>query len=157
MSTKTLGDYMKMLNSVEDESVDDKAQATDKCSCGHDPSNCNCPSDCECGCNKDESIEENVDVKNQDLNNTWQESDQFLAYVKDNIETLHKVMSQGLTEIINDGKEYRCNEYLIVGVTLEQGLMVVIRCEDEYEDQHTAHIEIKGSDVTFVEFVDFES
>lgn len=156
MNDKTLGDYMKMLNSVEHEKGSGE-QDTQKCSCGHESGKCDCPSDCACGCNKDENIEETVDIRTQDLNHTWKESDDFLNYVNRNVEILHEVMEEGLTEVINDGKEYRCNEYLIVGVTLEQGLMVVIRCEDEYEDQHTAHIEIKDGDVSFVEFVDFEA
>lgn len=145
MSSKTMGDYMRMMKSVEKKEDEEDQVEESKCDCnGSKP--CDCPSDCECGCNK---VAESVEGTEINL----APSAQFLSIVKDRISKVNDMVREGIDGYINDGDAYECDSYMIVGCTIESGAMVVFKCKNEYEEYLNAYFEVKEDDVEFKGFI----
>lgn len=146
MSSKTMGDYMRMMKSVEKKEAESEESVEEsKCDCdGTQP--CDCPSDCDCGCNK---VTESVDGKEIDLS----ESMSFLSKVKKHVTKVNDMVRDGVTGYINDGDTYECDSYMIMGFTLENGLVVVFKCKNEFDEYLNAYFEVTEDDIEFKGFV----
>ena len=145
MASKTMGDYMRMMKSVEKKEKEEEQVEESQCNCdGTKP--CDCPSDCECGCNK---VTESIDGNEIDLS----ESMQFLSKVKAHISIVNDMVREGISGYINDGDDYECDSYMIMGYTLESGMVVVFKCKNEYDEYLNAYFEVRMEDVEFKGFV----
>lgn len=145
MASKTMGDYMRMMKSVEKKEKEEEQVEESQCNCdGTKP--CDCPSDCECGCNK---VTESIDGNEIDLS----ESMQFLSKVKAHISIVNDMVREGISGYINDGDDYECDSYMIMGYTLEGGMVVVFKCKNEYDEYLNAYFEVRMDDVEFKGFV----
>lgn len=145
MASKTIGDYMRMMKSVEKEEKEEEQVEESQCNCdGTKP--CDCPSDCKCGCNK---VTESIDGSEIDLS----ESMQFLSKVKAHISIVNDMVREGISGYINDGDDYECDSYMIMGYTLEGGMVVVFKCKNEYDEYLNAYFEVRMDDVEFKGFV----
>lgn len=145
MASKTMGDYMRMMKSVEKKEKEEEQVEESQCNCdGTKP--CDCPSDCECGCNK---VTESIDGNEIDLS----ESMQFLSKVKAHISIVNDMVREGISGYINDGDDYECDSYMIMGYTLESGMVVVFKCKNEYDEYLNAYFEVRMDDVEFKGFV----
>lgn len=150
MSKKTMGDYMRMMKSAEkepdkevvqdDHRYDDDIQESE-CGCSKD-GNCKCPSDCSCGCN---SVKESISISG--VEPMMQESETFLNYTKEMLSKFNDILMDDINKHIETDESYICNDYLILGVTLEQGLIVVLKCTNEYDEEKNVHIEISTEGV----------
>mgnify|MGYP005871307673 CR=1 FL=1 len=142
MSKKTIGDYMRMMKSAEKEEENTKDNIEEsKCDCTGD-GKCQCPSDCSCGCN---AVSESISVSG--VEPMMQESETFLKYTKDMLSKFSDIIMDDINKHIDTDESYVLNEYLILGVTLEQGLIVVLKCTNEFDEEKNVHIEISTEGV----------
>lgn len=134
---------MRMMKAAEE----DQEETVEESGCNCDGTKpCDCPSDCDCGCNK---VNESVDGKEIDLS----PSVNFLSEVKRNLAKVNDIVREGITGYINDGDTYECDSYMVLGYTLENGIMVVFKCKNEYDEYLNANFEVKEDDVEFKGFI----
>lgn len=122
MSKKTIGAYMRMMMNVEQSPTDDSDED-----------------------DKKEVIESRPVIKGRSVFQS--ENEKFLKFTQDKLNRLSNLVDKDINEIIeSDG--YTLTEYLIVGITLEQGLIVILNCSKDNED-HYFHIEISDTGILF--------
>jgi len=138
MPSKTIGQYMRMMKSAEEQS-DGEDEKVEEAKCTGD-------SDCECGCN---NVVESVDGVEVDFS----ESTKFINKVKSNVSSLNDVLREGISAYIDDGDSYICDSYMILGYTLEDGLMVLVKCRNEYDEHLNAHFEVNEGSTEFKGFI----
>jgi hypothetical protein len=139
MSKKTMGDYMRMMNGAE------KEQEKKDVDSGFSESNCDCSEEDECECN---SVNEGS-ITVYGVDPMFQESVTFLKYTKDMLEKLKEILSGDMNKYIETDEHYTVNDYLILGVTLEQGVIVVLKCNNEFDEEKNLHIEVSTEGVSF--------
>lgn len=125
MSQKTMGDYMRMMKSVE------KADSEEEVN----ESECQCDGECECN-----GVNESVQITGIDP--IYTECQTFEKYTSDMISKFKDFISSDINDHVDLDEDFTCGEYLIIGITLEQGLMVILKCKNEFDEEKNLYFEI---------------
>lgn len=129
-SDKSLSDYLKLIHTIEKEKPEDINEDNE---------------------NLDEDLEQ--DISKAFSNDSFiKNPNEFLNFCKDCLNTFNvSLKTNKILKFINsDSDSYEILDSMILGITIEQGLIVVLKIKNENNEEKNSLLYVKNRDIKFV-------